>query len=82
MRSVLAEFQRLLQDRSSGYRMAELARILGGQRLCRVEVNYNMLAFFVYCIEHEPLAQALSVLEQLVRLLIGKQLRRNTVVHL
>ena len=56
----------LFDDSSRGSRVAELARIIGEKRVCKIELEVVTLPVTVYCIEHELLESALQPLQTVV----------------
>ena len=48
--------------------MAEIARILGEKRMCRMEVDYLGLQLLdIFCVEHELVLTALTSIQSMVR---------------
>lgn len=68
VQSLLALFESLLVDPSSGSRMAEIARTLGEKRMCKLEIELLTLPVTIYSIEHEALQEALHHLQSMVRI--------------
>ena len=68
MKQLLSSFELLLSDPSSGSRMAEIARMLGEKRMCRLEVDLFTLPVTIYSVEHESLREALHHLQSMVRM--------------
>ena len=66
VKQLLSSFESLLADPSSGSRMAEIARMLGEKRMCRLEVDLFTLPVTIYSVEHEPLQEALHHLQSMV----------------
>ena len=66
MGHVLGAVEALFDDSSRGSRVAELARIIGEKRVCKIELEVVTLPVTVYCIEHELLESALQPLQTVV----------------
>lgn len=64
--SLLRSFEKLLIDPTSVFRMAELARMLGERRLCKLQVDIMSLVHTTYCIEHEKLEDVLRHFREMV----------------
>ena len=67
LRSALQAFEWMLTDTSSSCRMAEVARLLGEKRVCKVDVDVCLSVVF-YCLEREELQTALRELAKIVSL--------------
>ena len=63
---VLGAVEALFNDSTRGSRVAELARIIGEKRVCKIELEVVTLPVIVYCIEHELLESALQPLRTMV----------------
>lgn len=64
---LLQSFVELVQNPSSVFKMAEIARTLGEKRMCRMEVDYLGLEVFdVFCVEHELVLTALTSIQSMV----------------
>ena len=57
-------------DCSSVYRMAEVARMFGERRMCKLEVDMMSLDVTILCVEHELLFRALQPLQNLVSIYV------------
>jgi len=68
VKHLLQSFEKLLSDPTSVYRVAELARMFGERRLCKLEVEIMSLLHSTYCIEHEKLGDVLSHFKEMVRI--------------
>ena len=56
-------FKALISESYSGSRVAELARIMGGRHLCKLQVRMTLFPYHVYCVEEEHLFTLLSHFE-------------------
>lgn len=64
---LLQSFTDLIQLPSSVFKMAEIARIFGEKRLCRMEVDYlGLQVLDIFCVEHELVLTALTSIQSMV----------------
>ena len=53
--------------------MLQIANLLGGRRICKLTTQLTMddlfLPYLVYCLEHEPIGDALDCIRQMVCIL-------------
>ena len=63
---ILGSFTQLVHHPSTAFRMAEIACIMGEKKICRMEVDYSLLDVNIFCIEEEPVIEALSSIPSMV----------------
>lgn len=72
--NILSTFQQLVNTQSvSVDHMAQMARVLGERRICRMQAQiygYDNAQYTIYSVEHEPVGNSLGILKNMVRQVI------------